>query len=223
MSSLVIDANIDSNSDSDSDSIDPFDMSSNKTRCGPKSWKENQSDMSENSEVQSLLMSTGLEQLDIETQTDNNIQPIRQPELPEGWRTFLDSDNPMNLAHETYTIEIPMIGPGRPERHYYDQEGFEYHLHFPVFTNRKLATATGCNIVRCVAYADENMRCGICNEGYCQEKAGSMWYNITDWNYVHLHCWKLLCERYYGYLRETGNHNTLSNWILFLAEEELID
>ena len=221
MTSLVIDTNIDSDIDSESELVDPFDMSSNRIRCGPKSWKENQCDMGENSEVESILTSTRLEQLDVETQTDNNIETTQLPELQEAFGRFLDS--PMNLAHKKYTIEIPMIGPGRPVRHYFDEERFEYELHFPVITNKKLARATGCNIVRCVAYTDENCFCGICNEGYCQEKAGSMWYDITDWKFAHLKCWKLLCENYYNYLREVQEHNTLINWLLFLTEEELID
>ena len=224
MTSLVIDTNIDSEIDSEIDSdselVDPFDMSSNRIRCGPKSWKENQSDMSENSEVQqSLLTFTRI------LPEPNNVeyQPLETepPLLQEAFGRFQDS--PTNLAHKSYTIEIPMIGPGKPVRCYYNEEGFEYDLHFPVFTNRKLARATGCNIARCVAICERVMCCGLCNEGYCQEKAGSMWYDITDWNYVHMKCWKLLSERYYDYLREVQEHNTLINWLLFLREEELLD
>ena len=129
--------------------------------------------------------------------------------------------NPRIFVQEKQTINIPNIGPGKPIRHHFDENSS--YLMFPIFQDRKLAEATGGNLVRTIGYCDENTTCGICGDGYCQQRAGTMWYELTNWSRVHYLCWVRLCEDYYIDLRVENETNTLANWILFLSNEELID
>ena len=171
--------------------------------CGPKSWKEKQDDESYNEELAQIFESS-----------DGGIQEAfgRIYDLPN--KIFENSH--FNVIEDEPTITIPNIGPGMPI------QCFNGSYMFSKNDQKNIKYASCGNIARSVAEANEEDKCAICNEGFCQEMAGDKWYELTNWKRAHMSCWKLLCLQYHLALKEEKLNNTLQNWILFLSNSDLL-
>ena len=77
--------------------------------------------------------------------------------------------------------------------------------------------ASGGNLARCIALSSVENNCGICNEPYCQEQAGSIWHEIFGWSFCHMKCWKTCCSNYHRYLNHENKENTTLNFIDFVV------
>ena len=161
--------------------------------CGPKSWKENRDNGSYNEELAQIFVDR------LDDSKDN----------------FFDNTH-FSLIDYDLTITIPNIGPGKPK------ESINGSYIFNKNEKENIKYASCGNIARSVAQSFEEDKCGICNEGFCGEKAGERWYSLTKWKQVHQSCWKLLCLQYHMALKEENLNNTLENWILFLSNSNLI-
>ncbi len=122
---------------------------------------------------------------------------------------YLDTHSPEKFSNK---VCVPTTGPVKPILVSLDERT---SLTFPDEMTDAERAATGSNLVRCQGSDDT---CDLCGSP-CQQSAGSMWYQLTGWDHVHIKCWKNACLVYHTEFLEAPlrlRPNTLGNFIRFL-------
>lgn len=169
------------------------------TKCGPQSWKDAQSDEGEDSEL-----------VDLYEGRDGGLQEGLGRFEPTFTNSYYKTTHDRNKYLDKNTMRIPKIGPGCPIQS-------EIASLFDINEDEAIRYASGGNLSRCIALSSVENKCGICDKPYCQDQAGSIWYEMFGWSFCHMECWKTCCSNYHRYLRHENKENTTMNFIDYIA------
>ena len=198
MTSIVSETSSSETERSPTPTIDPL-MGFTSARCGPQSWKDAQDDEGENAEVAEIFENR-----------DGGLQEAFGRFEPSFTNSYYKVMYDRNEYLDKNTMRVPKTGPGRPIES-------EIATLFDVTEDDAIKYASGGNLARCIAISSIENKCGICNEPYCQEQAGSIWHEIFGWSFCHMKCWKSTCINYHRYLDHEDMQNTTLNFINYVV------